>query len=349
MRKSNRLIAGLLFGLLAALAAHAQESADAPVELNPDHPTRYVVKQGDTLWSIAKQFLKEPWRWPHVWHANPQISNPHLIYPGDTIELTITEGGPVLSLGRGSEVRISPRVRTMAVEKAIPAIPIDAIHQFLTRPLVVNEGELEAAPYVVALQEGHIIGGEGNRIYVRGIDTQEYESFDVVRPGNPYKDGVTGEILGYEGLYVGDARLDRAGDPATLTLTATRQHVSVGDRVLPAVDEQAIQTFYPKPPETDIDGRIIDVLEGVTTIGRYDVVVIDRGSDNGLQIGDVLSVVRTGSTIRDRISSEPFAEVKLPDEQAGALMIFRTFPMVSFGLVMEAGEDLEIGERVVNP
>jgi hypothetical protein len=349
MRKSTPLIAGLLLALSTG-GVIAQE--EEPVQVNQDQPGEYTVQQGDSLWSIAQKFLKEPWRWPEVWQENPQIGNPHQIYPGDVVKLTYEDGRPILSVEGGnssSEVHLSPRIRSANLQRAIPAIPLDAIQQFLGRPFVVGVNDVDQAPYIVAFADGHIIGGTGHRIYVRGLPDEQMETFDVVRAGKPYYDGDTGEVLGYEAIHVADARMERGGDPATLQLTGARSQVNKGDRLLPAVDQRAVQAFHPKPPNVPIDGNIIDVMGGVSSIGQYDTVVIDRGEDDGLVVGNVLGIHRAGEVVRDPLAAKPQATVKLPNEKAGVAMVFRTFPRISFALIMNAQLALKVGDHVQSP
>jgi hypothetical protein len=240
-------------------------------------------------------------------------------------------------------------VRSTPLDTAIPAIPIDAIRQFLTQPYVVDEGELDQAPYIVAHAGEHIIGGAGNRVYVRAIQSDDQQRFDVVRPGGPYKDADTGEVLGYEALYIGDAALQSTGDPATLELVRTEQETLEGDRLIPSVADKPLTTFYPKAPDQPVDGSIIAVLGGVTQIGQYQVVVLDRGLQDGLQPGDVMAIDTLGETISDDVSPNRWDKVKLPNEEAGHLMVFRTFPRVSFALVMDATRAIHVLDRVRNP
>jgi hypothetical protein len=348
MRQSSQKLAGLLLGLLISCTVSAADN----VELNPTHPTRYTVVRGDTLWDIAGRFLREPWLWPEVWHVNPQIKNPHLIYPGDVISLTYADGRPLLSLSRGSHnVRLSPSVRSTPLDGAIPSIPIDAIHQFLSRPYVVGKQDLDAAPYIVAHGNEHLIGGAGNRIYVRGIgmDAPPGQRFDILRLGDAYKDAESGEVLGYEGLYIGDARLETAGDPATLELVSTAQETLKGDRLIPVAKDTPLTTFFPSAPDRPVHGSIIAVLGGVTQIGQYQVVVLDRGEQDGLEKGTVLAIDERGETIKDAITPNPWDKIKLPDELAGHLMVFRTFPRVSFALVMDATRAIHVRDHVRNP
>ena len=316
--------------------------------LRADHPDSYTVVRGDTLWDISGRFLRTPWRWPEIWHVNQQIANPHLIYPGDVLELVYIDGKPQLRLrpGPGS---LSPQVRATPWDGAIPTIPVDAIGPFLSRPYVLDKETLDAAPYVVAFADEHIIGGAGQKAYVRAIDTEESLKYEVIRPGDAYRDGDTNEVLGYKALYLGTSELQRTGDPATLFLNTTEQEVLLGDRVLPAGEERATANFTPHAPADEIRGSIISVLNGVNQIGQFNVVVIDRGAADGLDPGTVLRVDRRGERIRDVVSRRLGERVTLPDEQAGLLMVFRTFERVSFGLIMHATRVMRVGDRVLNP
>jgi len=345
MRKYNHLLVGLLLGLLSSWGALAAGS----VTLNPDHPDQYVVEKGDTLWNISARFLRDPWLWPKVWQANPQISNPHLIYPGDVISLSYVNGEPRLSLQRGGVVKLSPRIRSTPADGAIPAVPIDAIRQFLTRPYVVDAGALKEAPYIVSFGEDHLIGSSDVKAYVRRIESSQQIFFDVVRPGGPYRDADTDEILGYEAQLIGSAELLRTGDPATVMLDNMEHEFIIGDRLIPDTKDIPLGTFVPKAPDQPVNGSIISVLEGVNQIGQYDLVVLDRGKAAGLAPGDVLAIDYNGIRVPDPIAENGRAWVKLPNEPAGLLLVFRVFPRVSFGLVMYATRAIHVGDRVLNP
>lgn len=341
-------LTGLLLGLLLSCATFAAE----PVALNPAHPDRYTVVKGDTLWDIAGKFLRDPWQWPEVWHVNPQIENPHLIYPGDTITLTYLNGKPVLSIQRGAEsgtVKLSPQVRSTPIDTAIPVIPMGDIMPFLSRPYVMDKKDMDAAPYIVSFKEERIAGTTHDKIYVRSIDTEEHSRYDIIRPGKPYKDAETGEILGYEAMYIATAELERTGDPASLVIINSKMEAIDGYRLLPVVYDKTQKDFYPKSPDQEINGNIIAVFNGVTQIGQHNIVVLDRGTNDGLTPGHVLTVEKRGPTIFDRVSPDPHDKVTLPDEKAGVLMVFRTFPRVSFGIIMSATAVIHVLDRVHTP
>ncbi|MEJ2693675.1 MAG: LysM peptidoglycan-binding domain-containing protein [Candidatus Thiodiazotropha sp.] len=338
---NNKLI-GFTLGLLLSFSAFAAE----PVALNPAHPERYTVVKGDTLWDISALFLRDPWYWPEVWYVNPQIENPHLIYPGDEIVLTYRDGRPILSLSRKN--KLSPSVRATPLDAAIPTIPIDAIGQFLTRPYVVDEGELDQAPYIVHFLDDHIIGGAGISFYARSIMQDDTSRYTIVRPGAAYKDPDSGEILGYEATFIGDADLKRTGDPAKFLIASSELEAIIGDRLIIAEDDEPLVNFQPRAPEGDIKGRIISVLNGVSQIGQYNVVVLNKGARDGLEPGHVMQILQGGDEIRD-ITKGRGATVTLPLEEAGVLMVFRTFEKVSFALVMRATKPLHVLDWVRPP
>ncbi len=339
MRKILRAVAGL--GFLVALTAFAQ----AP--FNENVPDKYVVKKGDTLWGIAAFFLQKPWVWPEIWHVNPQIANPHLIYPGDEVRLIYIDGKPRLTLNRGRDVKLDPRVREVPHDAAIPAIPLDVVDTFLTKTRVVAPGELEAAPYVVAGHEKSVITGAGADFYVRGQVPAEQAFWGVYRKGDNYVDPETGELLGIRAQDIGSGKLKATeGEILTLAATRTAEEIRIGDRILPVEDRKIETVFYPSAPPAGIHGVIMAVEGGVDNIGHLDVVAINRGERDGIKIGNTLAIYKAGEVVRDRIAEDV---VTLPAERAGLLMVFRTFEKMSFGLVMHASRPLKVKDLVREP
>ena len=332
------------------------------VVLNPDHPQRYEVVKGDTLWDISGRFLKFPWHWPDIWQVNAQIENPHLIYPGDIISLVYIDGKPMLELTRGPKAyKMSPEVREMVLEKAIPTIPLDAIQPFLSRPRVVGEEVLDQAPYIVASSEERLISGAGDKVYVRGIDETQGEQYSVFRGGKTYIDPETEEILGYEAIYTGDALVVQMGDPATIELRYTNREVRIGDRLLVVEDENYDLNFLPRVLDAELEGRIISVFDGVSQVGQYQIVVFNRGARDGLEIGHVLSIYQAGETVRDTVLAGAYEEdffntktnkedrhatVTLPDEFAGVAMVFKMFEKVSYAIIMKATRAIHVSDKV---
>jgi len=325
--------------------------------LNPSHPDRYTVVEGDTLWDIAGHFLQNPWRWPDVWHVNPQVKNPHLIYPGDELELTYdADGKPIIKrVKRGRPtVKLSPGIRSERLDRAIPTIPLDAIQQFLSKPLVVSEEELAGSAYVVQTADEHVVSGAGDRLYVRGIKEEGKSKFSIFRPGGQYirystLDSDEPEVLGFEALYVGEGTIAEFGDPSTILITSTERESIAGDRLLPLAEDDIDEHFMPHAPRTDIEAAIISVVDGVLKIGQHQIVVLDNGTDDKVDVGTVLAVYRRGETVFDNITEERGDTVKLPDERAGTVMVFRAFEKVSFALVMEATRPMELWDAVRNP
>ena len=336
--------------LALALALLATAASADQVTLREGHPDRHVVVKGDTLWDISEMFLNSPWLWPEIWYVNPQIDNPHLIYPGDMLKLVYVDGQPQLRVQRGKGTyKLSPTTRVERLDKAIPTIPIDAIQQFLTQPLVADLDTLENAAYVVSSADEHLIVGAGDRVYVRGLTDDEGDRFHLFRPGDAYKDPDTGEILGYAALYLGDGAAERFGDPATLRLIRTTREINIGDRVMPMSQEDTYAYFTPHAPADSMQGTIIAVVDGVSQIGQYQIVVINRGNREGVDVGSVFEIYQSGELIPDQVSEKRNAMVRLPDEKAGLLMVFRTFDRVSFAIVMKASSALHVGDQVRSP
>ncbi len=340
-----RKIAALFLGLSLLTVVWADS-----LKINPNHPQQYTVVKGDTLWDISARFLQNPWEWPKLWKNNPQIKNPHLIYPGDTLYFSIVNGQPRLSLTKNPDMGFQPRVRQFPVEDAIEMIPSDAIRQFLTSPKVVSENELEKAPYVIDFAGEHLLAGAGDRIYVRSITEPESLSYIVYRKGKAYTSPGNPEILGYEASYIADATLQNAGDPATLAINKSDQEVRMGDRLMVSSAGELALNYYPHVSEKPIKGNIISVLNGVSQIGQYNVVVIDKGIADGIETGHVFDIYRKGRVVVDRIGDpEKAGSVKLPDEIAGLLMVFRPFERVSYALVMEASSAIHVLDRIETP
>jgi len=368
-----RTLIGFIVPFVVSAAAWADE-----IQINPSHPDHYTVVEGDTLWEISGKFLKNPSQWPTLWSYNSQIKNPHLIYPGDTVYFSIVNGKPQLSFSKTSPLaepasdapcviseedvksgrtnfavseggKLKPCIRETGIKQAVKLIPADAIAKFLTSPRVVGKNELDKAPYVIDFAGEHLIAGIGDKIYVRSIDAGASQSFTVYLAGNTYTDPETNEVLGYEADYVADASLLQPGDPATLSIAKASNEIRIGDRLMENMNEEIILNYFPAPPEESIKGNIIGVLDGVTQIGRYSVVVIDRGTSDGLKPGHELDILRHG-----RVSPDPYSRVKndlvqLPDEMAGKLMVFRPFERISYALVMEAHQAIHVLDKVQTP
>jgi hypothetical protein len=297
---------------LLTVGANIGLSADE-LTINPDHPETYTVVKGDTLWDISARFLQQPWRWSEIWNVNPQIENPHLIYPGDVVSLSYQDGKPVLNVNRtgeivsGRNVKLSPTIRSLDNAEAIPTIPIDAIQQFLKRPIVLDNDEMDDWPYVVSSYDEHLIATTGNTIYVRGIDENaDATSYSIYRKGSAYinpkkAEDNAGEVLGYEAIYVGDAVLQKKGDPASALVTKVDREILIGDRLIPQSDEDVSTEFYPGSTSSEVEGNILSVVDGVSQIGQYQIVVVNVGQEQGVEAGNVLGIYQSGYVVKDTI------------------------------------------------
>ncbi len=349
--------------------AEVQTEQQAPVEqqstirVKQTRPRQYTVKKGDTLWDISSLFLKDPWYWPEIWNSNPQVENPHLIYPGDVLTLVYINGRPQILVNQAvpagasanaapgglRQVKLSPSVRRNALEASIPSIPGDAIRQFITQPRVVSEEELEKAPYIIGSDDKHLILGEGNRIYVRGELDKERVRYTVFRPGKKLIDPDTEQLLGYEAVFAGEAHIDTYGDPAIGRLTKTQREVLIGDRLLPTDKSKISNLYFPKIPDRKIEGKVASLFDGIFGIAKFQIAVLNRGSRDGVEVGHILASFTKGDVVYDRYDQISSRDVQLPNERSGLIMIFRTFDEVSYGLVMESTNVIQVGDVVSTP
>lgn len=322
------------------------EKISSPTPLASDAPNEYVVQVGDTLWDIAGEFLDDPWFWPEIWYINPEIENPHLIYPGDVLGLVYVDGQPRITNVRASTYRMSPQARITPLSEAVSSIPYDAVSAFLSTGVILEKGQADRLPYMIDTRGDHLIAAAGNEIYVRGNNGDPVGSrYSLVKVGEPLYDPDDNRLVGYQGLFVGEGTLRRAGDPSTVALTDSVQEAVIGDRLIPEVVDLPMN-FFPRAPSYDVEGRIISVVGGVTQIGQYQVVVLNRGANDGLVVGDVLSVFQTGDVVEDRFAG---GTVKLPDENAGTTMIFKVYDRISYGLIMEATTNINVLDTVRTP
>jgi hypothetical protein len=321
----------------------------AQVGVRDDVPQQYVVQPGDTLWDISATFLQSPWKWPEIWYVNPQIENPHLIYPGDIIRLVYVNGEPRLELvrGTGGVVKLSPEIRNLPPRTAIDSIPLDAVREFFSNTRVLDKEVIEAAPYVVAGPEGRIMVGAGDKLYARGEFPEDLQVYQIYRVGDPYRDPATAEIIGIRAEAMGGVRLDkRNGEVGTFTVYDSHSEIIIGDILLPLQQDQLDPVIVPAVPAYEITGEIIAVEGGVSHIGQLDVVALNIGQDWGLSPGHVLAVMQRGERVRDRVKG---GYIDLPDERSGILMIFRSLERMSFGLILEAERPIAVGDQLALP
>lgn len=365
----------LAWGLAMAPEAGAGEqiatATGTAVQLAPNAPERYVVVKGDTLWAISAKFLSDPWRWPDLWKVNPQIANPHLIYPGDEVALTYIEGQPQLSVRREGQtvatsgptgapaaterqvpsntLRLQPKIRTTPLDEAVSFVPLDAIRPFLSQSGIIDPDVAEKGPYIFGTVDGRVMAGAADRVYVRQLPDEQTTHFTIVRMGKEYEDPDTGDTIGYQATYIGEGQIEKFGDPGVLLITSSKLESLSGDRMVTDNLSLPTESFQPRLPKSKIDGKIIDVVGGVSQIGQYQVVVMNKGTADGLQPSDVLLVMQTKGTIRDREGGFFTEKVDLPDARAGEVMVFRCYERISFGLLMRAEKEIAVGDKVISP
>jgi hypothetical protein len=336
------------------------EPADTIVYV-PEHPETYIVQKGDTLWDISTHFLRDPWYWPEIWFKNPQVENPHLIYPGDILAIIYIGGQRRVQIQRRGEdgnilasglkiVKLSPRVRSQSIDASIPSIPIESIRHLLSRPLIIDKDVIDNAAYVISSIDDHLANSANDTLYVRKLDTSSGNGhYQLFRPNKPLKDPITDELLGYEALYVGETKLLKRGDPATVLVTNSVREILRNDRVIPLDNTDFVRDFFPKPPLTDVRGEIVSLVDAISQVGRYQTISMNLGHRDGVETGNLLRIKHVGSVIRDQEEADPDFRVKLPDEEIGLVMIVRTFEKMSYGLIMEADRPVSVKDYVESP
>ena len=339
----GKTISLFLCSLCLCLAANA-----ADLQLKENAPERYIVVRGDTLWGVSTRYLKDPWRWAELWKMNrDQLKNPHLIYPGNI--LILDKNTATLRLAGLETVKLNPKTRTQSIQAAaIPSIPSSAIDPFLSQPLIVEQSALDQAPQIVALQESHVAAGTGDVVYVHGISEDQGKLWQIFRPGKTLVDPDTKEILGYEAFFLGEAAVNKFGDPSTVAIVKSKQEVVAGDRLLPA-PEAVFTTYVPRAPEQKISGRIISAYDGVVEVGQYAIVTLNKGGGDGLEVGHVLAIYRNREERLDKAFFKNIKKVTVPPERYGLVFVFRTFEKLSYALVMESTRPVAVSDIVQTP
>jgi len=327
------------------------------IKLTANYPDTYTVVKGDTLWDISGKFLTYPWQWPEIWEINQQVKNPHLIYPGDHLVFSFVDGQPrIRRVGDGPRrtFKLSPSKRIEELNLAIPTIKLEKIAPFLTGNRIVRNKELKRAPYIVGTSEDHLVAATGYEVYVKNlpVDAPGYR-FGIYHRGKSYKNPENPrEKLGYEAIFLGEGDLIRKGSPATLRITKSKAEIINGSRLLPLNDDEFNSNFLPKAAQTKKIGQIIGSLtsgiqSGVSNISATDVVLINYGIKDGIEVGDVFNVFRKGNVIIDPVNKK--SKIKLPNEFAGNMLVFKIFKKISYALIMDANQVIKVGDLTVSP
>jgi LysM repeat protein len=345
--------AAIAAGNAAPPAAPVDTGADTRGSVNPNAPAHYTVKRGDTLWGIASMYLKDPWLWPEVWVINPQVVNPHLIYPGDQLALTYgADGRPHVALEQAGAVRMDPRLRSTDLDASIPTIPYSAIAAFLGRPTIMSKDEISHSPYVVAFRDEHQVAGTNNEAYIMDLPASPAASYAIVHIAGPLKDPDDNSTIAYEAIYASTAQIQRAGSPAKAVLSDPARETLRGDRLVSGDLSQTPMNFTPRAPASPVRGQIIDVVGGTDLVGQYQIVAINRGHKHGVEPGTVLAVDEAGYEVSDvyrhsgtvgETESKAFApKVQLPEERVGTLLVFKSYDRMSYALVVNATDTIHV-------
>ena len=340
----------------AKVLAITKTDSDDTIVYQSGSPQSYIVQKGDTLWDISAVFLRDPWFWPEIWYKNPQVENPHLIYPGDELSIIYVNGQRRVQLvkrGTGGglrQVKLQPKIHAEPIDASIPSIPIEAIRHLLAKPLVIDQDELDRAAYILASVDNHLVNSLNDQIYVRKLDTRNSDGrYQIFRPNKPIFDPDTNELLGYEAIFVGQGKLLLGGDPATVRITESVREVLRNDKLLPIETTDLERDFFPKPPANEVKGHIVSLFDAISQLGRYQTVAINLGQRDSIASGDILEIRRPGKIIRDEAEAEPDFRVRLPDEKLGIVMVIKSFEKMSYALIMEAIRPVNTGDFVASP
>ena len=341
--------------------AQAEQAAQQGIpvsELSAHAPPRYTIKRGDTLWAISGMYLTKPWNWPQLWGMNmAQIRNPHWIFPGQVLVLTVANGRARLSLENAQgdngipTVKLEPSVISEKLPPpGIPTLDPALIDPFLTRPLIIEPDELDKSPRIVALAPGRVMLTPGDRAYVRGT-LGASTRFDVYRPARPLHDPTTKKIIAYESEYLGSVELvsppQGKDGVSTVKVLSTLREMGVGDRLIATTPRQYLN-FTPHAPASAVDGQIISIYGDMQLAGKNSVVALNRGAENGLERGDVLAIMQGPREVRDTtLEDKPM--IQIPARRIGLLMVFRTFHHIAYGLVLESSEPVQVADHVIQP
>jgi hypothetical protein len=354
--------------LAASLPAFAQESPESinssslPAPLIgkcaflPNAPDKHVVVKGDTLWGISGKFLQNPWCWPQVWGMNKdEIRNPHWIYPNQIVYFDRAAGrlrlGSAVGSGANGITKLLPQVRQTGLtgENAISAIPTGLIEPYLSQPLIIEKDGFADVPRIVASTNDRVYMGKGDKAYVRG-DLKGGTAFQAFRPGTALKDPETKEIIGYEAVFLGSLKLEAKAKTEdgvdTFSIVNAKQEMGIGDRLVP-IPPTPIINYVPHRPPQEVKARIVSIYGGVNAAGQNQIVSINKGSNAGLDVGSVLELGRYGKVMQDKTNDKKL--IRLPDEMYGKLFIFRIFKNISYGLIMEVTDTVEVGHIAQSP
>ena len=321
--------------LCAAGLAISAPAFSAALKVRPDAPTRYVVKQGDTLWGISGKYLYRPWQWSRLWGANrSKIRNPDRIYPGQVLVLRYVNGRPRLSVERGAGgdiplVKLSPRVREVSSGYGIQAINVNFYRMFMQHPQVIDQMQTQHAPRLVEGPDNRLIYSKGERVYAYEIT--EPGRYLVYRARKDITDPETKKYLGQEVVFSGivatlpgtnsalDARSREDAEALPNNEYYTRLHpmlkvpsqtaqpmvvevavseIRKGDYLLKLEDGGDSFNMMPHAPSQHIDAKVVSIFDGISEAGQFQTITLDKGSAHGLEKGTVLSLYKRSRQVK---------------------------------------------------
>ena len=332
-------------------------------------PETYTVKRGDTLWDLSARFLDNPWYWPKVWSYNPQIANPHWIYPGNVVRFyPATEGSParieVESEGAGAErPRELEGFSRADMNGARPGEEADDVTVagpyrigvvapkgvYARHDSFVTQRELEESGTITAAFEEKLLLSIQDRAYARFTDPAKVMpggTYLLYRTERPVRHPVTGEIFGFKSVIVGAARIVAIDDRvATIEISQAYEPIERGALVGPWTDAMLKQVRR-RSNERRLSGVIIAAQQDlVSEIGEHHVVFVDKGRADGVEEGNTFTVTRSGDPYGGGMNVVPHDE-GLPNEDVGTLMVVDAQQTASAALVVQSLRELYVGDRV---
>jgi len=361
--------------LTLSLCACSLNLLAGELKINDTAPKTHVVVKGDTLWDISALFLEQPWLWPKLWRLNPEINNPHLIYPGDIIKLIFDENGEpmlVLEPAKGkANFKWSPKIRQKSKkDTAIRLLPLEVIAPLIKYDHLFSEEELEELPYIIGSDEGYKSSINGFKVYVnKALDIAK--TYAIYNKGKEIIDPETSNSLGFYVALVATGQALRTGnnsenEPATLKISTAKREIRSGDFVVPVHEGQMFPSvFTMKAADKSLRGAIIKASSNGREFGKLEVVIINRGKEHQVTIGDVMAIKRLSPGVVDTSSGPEYtietsrwnrlltsydgSDYKMPEETLGELMIFKVYQQASMGLILRTEKPARLQDVVTTP
>ena len=357
--------------LLALMTFHCTLVYADTLTLKAGYPESYVVKKGDTLWDISATFLNDPWKWPRLWDVNPQIANPHLIYPGDQLTLVFIDGQPRLVRNGANEgkphIRKTPEGRVIAKSNAVPAVDLALIQNYLVQNRVVDADWFAQQPMVLAGESPsrhHVVG---DVIYIDS-ELPLNQKLGMYERGRDFFNKQTGEALGQEAILASTGQVIESGKVSKVKILSNYRETKAGFRALPMEDEALMSAYFtPKPAELKTPATVLAIESTMREAGKLNVVYLDKGTQDGVEPGEVFSIYRDGEeivinndgqpvpaaerTAYDNVVASLSSEraIKMPDIYHGKLLVFKVFDKASLGLIVSTERSVRVDDKLIAP